>query len=108
VEATKFGVFIRVDCTDALCHVSQLANEYFSLGGKTKQVLTGRESGRTFQLGDRVRAQIITATTDHVSMKIAVTLRKPGLGPERWREKVMPSPAAEEVIDDQDDFAPLD
>ncbi len=111
VEATKFGVFIRVGCTDALCHVSQLANEYFSLGGKTKQVLTGRESGRTFQLGDRVRARIITTTTDHVSMKIAVTMRQPGLGPDRWaKEATVPATAeaADEVIEDRDDFAPLD
>ncbi|MFX1511412.1 MAG: DNA-directed RNA polymerase [Promethearchaeota archaeon] len=107
VEATKFGVFIRVGCTDALCHVSQLADEYFSLGGKAKQVLTGRESGRTFQLGDRVRAQIITATMDHVSMKIAVTMRKSGLGPERWGRKAAPPPT-EEVVDDRDDFEPLD
>ena len=87
VEVTKFGVFIRIGCTDALCHVSQLADDYFSFSPGSKGIRVGRESGRDLRLSDKVRAKVITASVDHVSMKIAVSMRQKGLGAIRWMEE---------------------
>ncbi|HKZ41078.1 MAG TPA: DNA-directed RNA polymerase [Candidatus Hodarchaeales archaeon] len=88
-EVIKFGVFIRVGCTDCLCHISQLGNDKFALSERgTRGVLIGKETNRRLQLGDQVRAKIINAQIDHLSMKIAVTLREDGLGALEWLKEV--------------------
>jgi DNA-directed RNA polymerase subunit E' len=84
VETTKFGFFMRIGCTDALAHISQIADEYFQISSRASGVLVGRESGRSIRPGDLVRGRIITATVDHVSMKIAVTMKGEGLGLKTW------------------------
>ncbi|MFX0084520.1 MAG: DNA-directed RNA polymerase [Candidatus Hodarchaeota archaeon] len=84
VETTKFGFFMRMGCTDALAHISQISDEYFQMSSRSSGVLVGRESGRTIRPGDLVRGKIITATVDHVSMKIAVTMKGEGLGLKSW------------------------
>lgn len=85
-ETIKFGIFIRIGCTDTLCHVSQISNDKFALA-KGKNVLVGRETGRVLRLGDRVRSRIIQASIDHVSMKIAVTMRGDWLGTRDWMKE---------------------
>ncbi|MHA1972217.1 MAG: DNA-directed RNA polymerase [Candidatus Hodarchaeales archaeon] len=87
VETTKFGFFMRIGCTDALAHISQIADEYFQMSSRSSGVLVGRESGRTIRPGDLVRGKIITATVDHVSMKIAITMKGEGLGLKSWIEE---------------------
>jgi DNA-directed RNA polymerase subunit E' len=87
VETTKFGFFMRIGCTDALAHISQIADEYFQMSSRSSGVLVGRESGRTIRPGDLVRGKIITATVDHVSMKIAITMKGEGLGLKSWLEE---------------------
>lgn len=89
VETTKFGFFMRMGCTDALAHISQIAEEYFQMSSRASGVLVGRESGRTIRPGDLVRGKIITATVDHVSMKIAITMKGEGLGLKSWLEESM-------------------
>ncbi|WP_455143402.1 DNA-directed RNA polymerase [Candidatus Hodarchaeum mangrovi] len=84
VETTKFGFFMRIGCTDALAHISQIADEYFQMSSRSSGVLVGKETGRTIRPGDLVRGRIITATVDHVSMKIAVTMKGEGLGLINW------------------------
>ncbi len=86
VETTKFGFFMRIGCTDALAHISQISDEYFQMSSRSSGVLVGRESGRTIRPGDLVRGKIITATVDHVSMKIAVSMKGEGLGLKSWLE----------------------
>ncbi|MFX0184103.1 MAG: DNA-directed RNA polymerase [Candidatus Hodarchaeota archaeon] len=86
VETTKFGFFMRIGCTDALAHISQISDEYFQMSSRASGVLVGRESGRTIRPGDLVRGKIITATVDHVSMKIAITMKGEGLGLKSWIE----------------------
>ena len=53
-----------------------------------KGVLIGRDSGKRIQLGDNVRAKIINTQIDHLSMKIAVTMRDTThgglLGTKKW------------------------
>lgn len=85
-EVIKFGVFIRVGCTDCLCHISQISNEKMEWQSQ-KGVLVGRETNRRIQLGDEVRAKIINTQIDHLSMKIAVTMRDTNynlLGTKKW------------------------
>ena len=85
-EVIKFGIFIRLGCTDALCHISQIANEKMTWQS-TKGVLVGQETGRRVQLGDPVRAKIINFQIDHLSMKIAVSMRGDLLGTKKWIEE---------------------
>ncbi|MFW9778796.1 MAG: DNA-directed RNA polymerase [Candidatus Heimdallarchaeota archaeon] len=87
VETTKFGFFMRIGCTDALAHISQISDEFFQMSSRASGVLVGRESGRTIRQGDLVRGRIITATVDHVSMKIAVTMKGEGLGLKTWLDE---------------------
>ena len=82
-ETIKFGIFIRIGCTDTLCHVSQISNDKFSLA-KGRNILVGRETNRTLRLGETVRSRIIQSSIDHVSMKIAVTMRGDLLGTKKW------------------------
>jgi DNA-directed RNA polymerase subunit E' len=93
-ETIKFGIFIRIGCTDTLCHVSQISNDKFSLA-KGKNILVGRETNRTLRLGEVVRARIIQSSIDHVSMKIAVTMRGEWLGTRKWMEEDLASEGAE-------------
>ena len=85
-ETIKFGIFIRIGCTDTLCHVSQISNDKFSLA-KGRNILVGRETNRTLRLGETVRSRIIQSSIDHVSMKIAVTMRGEWLGTRKWMEE---------------------
>ncbi len=86
VEVTDFGLFIRIGCTDALCHISQIHNDFFSFNPK-QSALIGQESGQSIMREDRVRARIITLSLDRGIIKVAVTARQPGLGSYEWLKK---------------------
>jgi len=86
VEVTDFGVFLRLGCVDALCHVSQVADDFYSYSSK-QGALIGRESGKTISVGDRVRARIIAVTIGKSQIRIGVTMRQAGLGVESWVEE---------------------
>jgi len=82
-EVTDFGAFVRIGCIEALCHISQIADDFFSL---SKASLIGRESGNVVRVGDRLRARIITIAIDRSNIRTAITMRQPGLGVDRWIE----------------------
>ena len=86
VEVTDFGVFLRLGCIDALCHVSQVADDFYSYSSKEGSLL-GRESGRRISVGERVRARIIAVTIGKSNIRVGVTMRQPGLGLEKWVEE---------------------
>jgi len=86
VEVTDFGVFLRLGCVDALCHVSQVADDFYSYSSK-EGALLGRESGKRISVGDRVRARIIAVTIGKSQIRIGVTMRQAGLGVEGWVEE---------------------
>ncbi|MHA2294787.1 MAG: DNA-directed RNA polymerase [Candidatus Hodarchaeales archaeon] len=88
-ETIKFGVFLRLGCTDALSHMSQIGQEKFALSTRKGGVLIGRDTGRQLRVGDSVRAKIINASIDHVSMKIAVTMKNKRLGTLAWRKAII-------------------
>ena len=83
VEVTDFGVFLRLGCVDALCHVSQVADDFYSYSSK-QGALVGRESGKSISVGDRVRARIIAVTIGKSQIRVGVTMRQAGLGVESW------------------------
>lgn len=86
VEVTDFGVFLRLGCVDALCHVSQVADDFYSYSSK-EGALLGRESGKRISVGDRVRARIIAVTIGKSQIRVGVTMRQAGLGVESWVEE---------------------
>lgn len=82
-EVTDFGAFVRIGSIEALCHISQIADDFFSL---SKTSLVGRETGNVVRVGDRLRARIITISMDRSNVRTAITMRQPGLGIDRWIE----------------------
>jgi DNA-directed RNA polymerase subunit E' len=85
-EIVEFGAFVRFGPLDGLLHMSQIMNDYLNvdLGGER---LTGKESGRELELGDTVRARLVTVSLNEKSpreSKIGLTMRQPGLGKLEW------------------------
>jgi ribonuclease R len=62
---TQFGVFVQLDTlqVDGLVHVSALGSEYFDLD-KARYRLVGSQSGRVFQLGDRLQVKAVRASLE--------------------------------------------
>jgi len=102
VEVTDFGVFLRLGCVDALCHVSQVADDFYSYSSK-QGALIGRESGKTISVGDRVRARIIAVTIGKSQIRIGVTMRQAGLGVESWIEEWKKGSTAKDKTKKADD-----
>jgi len=86
VEVTDFGVFLRLGCVDALCHVSQVSDDFFAYDSK-RGALLGRDSQKIISVGDRVRARIILVTIGKSQVRVGVTMRQAGLGVESWVEE---------------------
>ncbi|NHJ39123.1 MAG: DNA-directed RNA polymerase [Asgard group archaeon] len=86
VEVTDFGVFLRLGCVDALCHVSQVSDDFFSYNSK-QGALIGRDSQKRISVGDRVRARITHVSIGKSLIRIGVTMRQAGLGVESWVEE---------------------
>ena len=84
VDITEFGIFVRFGPIDALCHISQITNEYLSYDRKNV-TLFARESKRSLKIGHIVRARIIGVSMKKgENNKILLTMRQPGLGPLEW------------------------
>lgn len=62
---TQFGVFVQLDTLqiDGLVHVSALGSEYFDLD-RPRYRLIGSQSGRIFQLGDRLQVRVARASLE--------------------------------------------
>jgi ribonuclease R len=62
---TKFGVFIElVDIlVEGMVHVRDIDDDFYEYDERT-YTLAGRDSGRTFRLGDRVRVQVVSANME--------------------------------------------
>jgi DNA-directed RNA polymerase subunit E' len=86
VEVTDFGVFLRLGCVDALCHVSQVSDDFFSYNSK-QGALIGRDSQKRISVGDRVRSRITHVSIGKSLIRIGVTMRQAGLGVDSWVEE---------------------
>ena len=89
IEITEFGAFVRMGPMDGLVHVSQVTDDYINYDSK-RGALLGKESKKTLEEGDKVRARIVALSLKGKSSKetkIGLTMRQPGLGKDEWIEK---------------------
>jgi DNA-directed RNA polymerase subunit E' len=89
IEVTDFGAFVRIGPMDGLVHVSQVTDDYINYDGK-RGALIGKESKKTLEEGNRVRARIVALSLKGKSSKetkIGLTMRQPGLGRMEWIQK---------------------
>ncbi len=89
IEITEFGAFIRIGPMDGLVHVSQVTDDYINYDGK-RGALMGKESKKSLEEGNRVRARIVALSLKGKSSKetkIGLTMRQPGLGRFEWIEQ---------------------
>lgn len=80
-EIVDFGAFVRLGPIDGLVHVSQVADDFFTLD-KKKGFLIGRKSKATLKKKDVVKAKVATVSFKEniPASKIALTMRPGGLG----------------------------
>ena len=86
IEITEFGAFIRIGPMDGLVHVSQVTDDYINYDGK-RGALIGKESKKSLEEGNKVRARIVALSLKGKSSKetkICLTMRQPGLGRFEW------------------------
>lgn len=85
-DIADFGAFITLGPIDGMIHISQTMDDFVSFA--KDKVLTGKESGRTLKVGDKVRARMIAISfKDIANPKIGLTMRQPGLGKPEWSEE---------------------
>lgn len=84
-ELTEFGAFVNFGPIDGLIHVSQITEDFMSYDQKNS-AFVGRESSKILQVGDEVRARIITVSVKQriSESKIGLTMRQPYLGKLEW------------------------
>ncbi|MBE8539486.1 DNA-directed RNA polymerase [Geoglobus acetivorans] len=85
-EIVEFGAFISLGPMDALLHMSQITDEYLNFDEKNKR-LVSRESKKTLEEGDVVRARIVALSLkekEPEKSKIGLTMRQPWLGALKW------------------------
>ena len=88
-EVVEFGAFVHIGPLDALVHMSQVMNDFMTADVHNERLL-GKETGRSLEVGENVRARIVTASLNELSpreSKIGLTMRQPGLGKFEWIEE---------------------
>ena len=88
-EVVEFGAFAHIGPLDALTHMSQVMNDFMTADVHNERLI-GKETGRTLEVGENVRARIVTASLNELSpreSKIGLTMRQPGLGKFEWIEE---------------------
>ena len=90
VEILKFGAFVRFGPLDGLLHISQVMDDRVDID-EENQRLVGKDSGRTLNIGDIVRARIISMDINEKNpqdSKIGLVTRGGvGLGRLDWIEE---------------------
>jgi DNA-directed RNA polymerase subunit E' len=88
IEIAEFGAFIRIGPMDGLIHVSQVTDDYINYDAK-RGALLGKESKKTLEEGNKVRARVVAISLKGKSTKetrIGLTMRQHGLGRFEWIE----------------------
>ena len=86
VEVVKFGAFVRFGPLDGLLHISQVMDDRVDIDAENQR-LVGKDTGRTLNVGDRVKARIVSLDLNEKNpqdSKIGLTMRQPGLGRLEW------------------------
>lgn len=89
VEIVKFGAFIRFGPLDGLLHISQVMDDRVDIDSENQR-LVGKDTGRTLNVGDVVRARVVSLDLNEKNpqdSKIGLTMRQPGLGRIEWIEE---------------------
>ncbi|AAM02664.1 DNA-directed RNA polymerase [Methanopyrus kandleri] len=84
----EYGAFVRLGPLDGLLHVSQILDEYMYYDG-AREALVGEETGRELKRGDVIKVMIIGVSLNEErprDSKIALTVKRPGLGKPEWWE----------------------
>lgn len=83
---TDFGAFINIGPIDGLVHISQVMDDEVTVSGK--EALVGKRTKNVLKLKDIVKARVITVSyKDIINLKVALTMKQPGLGKIEWLEK---------------------
>lgn len=88
IEMAEFGAFVRIGPMDGLVHVSQVTDDFITYDAK-RAALIGKESNKSLEEGDSVRARIVALSLKGKSSKetkIGLTMRQYGLGRLDWIE----------------------
>jgi DNA-directed RNA polymerase subunit E' len=86
VDVVEFGAFIRMGPLDALCHTSQITDDFVKVNIGAKQI-EGTTSKRRLSVGDSVKARIVSISLNELNpreSKIGLTMRQPGMGRAEW------------------------
>ena len=89
IEIAEFGAFVRIGPMDGLVHVSQVTDDYITYDAK-RGALLARESNKTLDEGDLVRARTVAISLKDNSVKdtkIGLTMRQNNLGRFEWIEE---------------------
>ena len=74
---------------DGLLHVSQVLDDRVDIDAENQRLI-GKDTGRTLNIGDIVRARIVSIDLNEKNpqdSKIGLTMRQPGLGRLEWIEE---------------------
>lgn len=83
IELIDFGAFIRISTIDALCHVSQMANDFFQYNSG-QDALIGKQTSLVIRNDDVVRGRIVVVGMQRNAIRVGITMRQPGLGKLEW------------------------
>lgn len=89
IEIAEFGAFVRMGPMDGLVHVSQVTDDFINHDSK-RGALLGKESKKTLEEGNKVRARIVALSLKGKTTKetrIGLTMRQPHLGRFEWIEQ---------------------
>jgi len=81
-EVTTFGAFVDLGAMQGMMHISQTMEDYVSFS--KSNTLIGKASKRTLRKGDLCLARIVAISQKSGELKIALTMRQPGLGKLEW------------------------
>jgi DNA-directed RNA polymerase subunit E' len=86
-QATDFGAFINIGPLEALCHISQVMDDFNSYNSELPGFV-GKETKQILTVEDEVLARIanISLKDSLADCKIGLTMRQLGLGKEEWIE----------------------
>ncbi|MEM4330633.1 MAG: DNA-directed RNA polymerase [Candidatus Pacearchaeota archaeon] len=97
-EITSFGAFMDIGVMKGLIHISQTMEDYVSFSKSGS--LSGKETKRSLNVGDKCLARIIAISYKGDEPKIGLTMRQYGLGKLEWieadKEKEKKAQAAKE------------
>ncbi len=84
-DITEFGAFVRIGPLEGLVHMSQIMDEFVRYDPSIPAFI-GKESERRLEVGDIVRARIVSVSLKETvaDSKVGLTMRQPGLGKLEW------------------------